>query len=285
MKITDLEALQAAGVDRGELARNAALTVSKMVFVDGFFHGDPHPGNFFIEAGGRLGIIDFGIVGSLDEGLRATLRRILLALDRRDPDRLAAALIAVQGPGGRVDRGALRDDLASLIDEYLGHGAGEFGVGDVIRSTLDVVRRHRLRIPRDLSLLLRTVLLEEGIVAGLDREFRLVEVLGPYVRRHVFTGVTASALLHRLQDAGVDLAELASDLPSQLRHALNILDDGGFDVHLRASELEPLMSRAERLGNRIVLSVLAAALIDAGTQLFGRFGRRGRHRVADMRFK
>jgi ubiquinone biosynthesis protein len=285
MKITDLEALQAAGVDRGELARNAALTVSKMVFVDGFFHGDPHPGNFFIEAGGRLGIIDFGIVGSLDEGLRATLRRILLALDRRDPDRLAAALIAVQGPSGRVDRGALRDDLASLIDEYLGHGAGEFGVGDVIRSTLDVVRRHRLRIPRDLSLLLRTVLLEEGIVAGLDREFRLVEVLGPYVRRHVFTGVTASALLHRLQDAGVDLAELASDLPSQLRHALNILDDGGFDVHLRASELEPLMSRAERLGNRIVLSVLAAALIDAGTQLFGRFGRRGRHRVADMRFK
>lgn len=285
MKITDVKALQAAGLDRRELAQNAALTVGKMVFVDGFFHGDPHPGNFFIEADGRLGIIDFGIVGSLDEGLRATLRRILLALDRRDPDRLAAALIAVQGPGGRVDRAALRDDLASLIDGYVDHRTGELGVGDLIGSMLDVVRRHRLRIPRDLSLLLRTVLLEEWIVAGLDREFRLVEALGPYVRRHLFTGVTASALLHRLQDAGVDLAELASDLPSHLRNALNILDDGGFDVHLRASELEPLVSRAERLGNRIALSVLAAALIDAGTQLLGRLGHRGRRRETGARFK
>jgi ubiquinone biosynthesis protein len=285
MKITDLAALQTAGVDRRELAQNAALTVGKMVFTDGFFHGDPHPGNFFVEADGRLGIIDFGIVGSLDEGLRATLRRILLALDRRDPDRLAAALIAVQGPSGRVDRVALRDDLASLIDGYVGRGAGELGVGGLIRSLLDVVRRHRLRIPRDLSLLLRTVLLEEGIVAGLDREFHLVEALGPYVRRHLFTGVTVPALLDRLQDAGVDLVELASDLPSQLRRALNVLDDGGFDVHLRASELEPLMSRAERLGNRIALSVLAAALIDAGTQLLGGVRQRRRRRVTGMRFK
>ena len=269
MKITDLEALQAAGVDRLKLAQNAALTVGKMVFVDGFFHGDPHPGNFFVEADGRLGIIDFGIVGSLDEGLRATVRRIVLALDRRDPDRLAAALIAIQGPGGAVDREALRDDLRSLIDAHLGEGAGELGGGGMIRSLLEVVRRHRLRIPRDLSLLLRTVLLEEGIVAGLDREFDLVEALEPYVRRHLFAGVSAPALLHRLQDAGVDLAELASDLPGQLRQALRILDDGGFDVHLRASELEPLMSRAERLGNRIALSVLAAALIDAGAQVLG----------------
>jgi ubiquinone biosynthesis protein len=285
MKITDVTALQAAGVDLRELARNAALTVGKMVFVDGFFHGDPHPGNFFIEAEGRLGIIDFGIVGSLDEGLRTTLRRILLALDRRDADRLAAALIAVQDPGGRVDRAALRDDLASLIDGYVDHRTGEPGVGALIGSMLDVVRRHRLRIPRDLSLLLRTVLLEEWIVAGLDREFRLVEALGPYVRRHLFTGVTASALLHRLQDTGVDLAELASDLPSHLRNALNILDDGGFDLHLRTSELEPLVSRAERLGNRIALSVLAAALIDAGSQLLGRVGDRGRRRATGARFK
>jgi ubiquinone biosynthesis protein len=285
MKITDLEALQAAGVDRLRLAQNAAMMVGKMVFVDGFFHGDPHPGNFFVEADGRLGIIDFGIVGSLDESLRAAVRRILLALGRRDADRLASALIALQGGGGQVDRASLRDDLAPLIDGYVARGAGELGAGGVMRSMLDVVRRHRLRIPRDLSLLLRTVLLEEGIVIGLDREFDLVEALGPYVRRHLFAGVSASALLHRFQDASIDLAELASDLPGQLRRALKILDDGGFDVHLRASELEPLMTRAERLGNRIALSVLAAALIDAGTQLLGRDRDRRRRRRAGTRSK
>jgi ubiquinone biosynthesis protein len=284
MKITDLEALRAAAVDRRELARNAALTMGKMIFVDGFFHGDPHPGNFFVEGDGRLGIIDFGIVGTLDDGLRAKLGRILLALDRRDPDRLAAALIAARVSGERIDRGALRDDLASLIDTYVGPGVGELSLGGLIGSMLDVVRRHRLRIPRDMSLLLRTVWVEEGIVVQLDQEFRPIEVLGPYARAHLFTGVTVSALFDRLQDAGVDLADFVGDLPGHLRRALDVIDEGGFDVHLRASELEPLMARAERLGNRIALSVLAAALIDAGTQLLARTRHRGRRRAAGARF-
>jgi ubiquinone biosynthesis protein len=276
MKVSDVEALDAAGIDRRELARNAALAIGKMVFVDGFFHGDPHPGNFFVEDGGRLGIIDFGIVGALDDALRAKVRRILLALDRRDADRLAAALIAVQVSGERIDRGALRDDLASLVEAYVGRDASELRLGGLVRSMLDVVRRHRLRIPRDLSLLLRTVLLEEGVVQQLDGEFRLVEVLGPYARRHLFTGVSVPAVFDRLQGIGVDLVELVSDLPNEMRRVLDVIDDGGFEVHLRASELEPLMSRAERLGNRIALAVLAAAAIDAGTQVFSRTRRRRR---------
>jgi ubiquinone biosynthesis protein len=279
MKVSDLEALHAAGVDRPALARTAALAIGKMVFVDGFFHGDPHPGNFFVEAGGRLGIIDFGIVGTLDDALRGKVGRILLALDRRDPNRLAAALIAVQVSSERVDRGALRDDLASVIDAYVGRSVGELRLGGLVGSMLDVVRRHRLRIPRDLSLLLRTVLLEEGIVQELDQEFRLVEVLGPYARRHLFARPSMPAVVERLQEAGLDLVDLVNDLPGHVRRAFEIVDDGGFDVHLRASELEPLMSRAERLGNRIALSVLAAAVIDAGAQLLSRtHSRRRRHR-------
>jgi len=279
IKITDVEALEAAGIDRAELAGKAAMTMGKMVFVDGFFHGDPHPGNFFVEIGGRLGIIDFGIVGSLDDGLRATTRRILLALYRRDPDRLAAALIGARGTGEPVDREALRDDLAKLIDGYVGRGAGELAVGGLIRAMLDVLRRQRLRLPRDLSLLFRTVLLEEGLVADLDPAFRLVDSLAPYARRQLLAGLTVPAMLDRLRDAGADLVDVVEDLPGDLRRGLNVLEDGGFDVHLRASELEPLMSRAERLGNRIALSVIVAALINAGAQAYGisrrHRGRRG----------
>jgi ubiquinone biosynthesis protein len=199
------------------------MTMGKMVFVDGFFHGDPHPGNFFVETGGRLGIIDFGIVGSLDDGLRATTRRILLALYRRDPDRLAAALIGARGTGEPVDRAALRDDLAKLIDGYVGRGAGELAVGGLIRAMLDVLRRQRLRLPRDLSLLFRTVLLEEGLVADLDPAFRLVDSLAPYARRQLLAGLTVPAMVDRLRDAGADLVDLVEDLPGDLRRGLNVL--------------------------------------------------------------
>jgi ubiquinone biosynthesis protein len=70
----------------------------------------------------------------------------------------------------------------------------------------------------------------------------------------------------------VDFAELLSDLPDHVHRALNVLEDGGFDVHLRAAELEPIMARAERLGNRIAVSVLLAATIDAVAQIAGRAG-------------
>src|SRR6202012_2644069 len=112
---------------------------------------------------------------------------------------------------GPIDRGALRDDLAALIDEYVGVGAGELALGGLVRALLGVVRPHRLRLPRDLSLLLRTVVLEEGLVAGLDRDFRLIDALAPYARAEVLNGVSLSALRERLQYAGADLAETLSD--------------------------------------------------------------------------
>jgi ubiquinone biosynthesis protein len=282
MKVTDTGSLDAVGIDRHQLADSGVAAIAKMVFDDGFFHGDPHPGNFFVQDDGTLAIIDFGIVGSLEEGLRAKLRRALVALERRDPERLAAALIALRASSGPVDREALRNDLASLIDSYAGRSVSEIGLAGPIRAVLEVARRHRLRIPRDLSLLLRTILLAEGIVEQLDPAFRLVEALEPYARRQAFAAVTWPGIVRRLQNAGVDLAELVEDLPEIARRAASVLEEGGFDLHLRTADLEPLLARAERLGNRIAVSVLAAAAIDAIAQLAGRAGRarggRGRGR-------
>ena len=278
MKISDHDGLQRAGIDPRELARQAAVTMGEMVFTHGFFHGDPHPGNFFVEPGGRLGLIDFGIVGTIDEALRGKVRRVLLALESRDAGRLASAFIALHGRGAQVDRQALREDLAELIDQYVGAAIGELAMGGLIGSMLGTIRRHHLRIPRDLSLLLRTLLLEEGIVQMLDPSFNLVEALKPYARRSLFADMSMQQMLRRIQAAGLDLADFALEVPEQVRRVVDAIEDGGFDVHLRARELEPLLSRAERLGNRIAVSVLAAAVIDAATQLYARSRPRGRGR-------
>lgn len=276
MKVTDLDALDAAGIDRRTLAERAARISAKMVFEDGYFHGDPHPGNFFVEDGGRLGIIDFGIVGALDDTLRERLVSLLLAISRRDPNRLAAGLIALRASSGPVDRRGLRDDLAPLLDRYVGDAVGTVDLRRAIVETLEVARRHRLRVPRDLSLLLRTILLEEGIVEQLDPEFNFAQALGPYARRQLLAQLAPSALRRRLGLAGADLADLAIELPGELHRALGVLADGDFEVHLRASELEPMLARAERLGNRIAVSVLAAAAINAAVELLA--ARRSRHR-------
>jgi ubiquinone biosynthesis protein len=267
MKITDLTALDEAGLDRHALAERAALIVSKMVFEDGFFHADPHPGNFFVEPTGRVGIVDFGMVGNLDDRLREQLGRLLSGFLRRDPGRLADALLALGTSTVAVDRARLREDLGNLLARYFGRSIAEVSLRSVIGEILEVVRRHRLRAPRDLSLLFTVLIIAEGIVAELDPEFRFAEALAPYARRHLVSGMTPAGVLGRVEAFGVDLAELAVELPPRLNRISEAIETEGLEVHVRTDEMDALLSRIERLGNRVAASVLVAALIDGLVRL------------------
>jgi ubiquinone biosynthesis protein len=274
MKITDLAALDAAGLDRRGLAQRTAMITAKMIFEDGFFHADPHPGNFFIEPTGRVGIIDFGMVGSLDDRLREQLGRLLTAFVRRDPDRLAGALLTLGATTEPVDRARLREDLAALLSRYVGRSVSEIPLSRAIGDLLEIVRRHRLRVPRDLALLLTVIIIAEGLVAQLDPDFRFAEALAPYARRQLVAQLTPRAVARRLEQFGADLSELATDLPPRLSRILEAIDSDGLEVHLRTDEMDALLTRAERVGNRVAASVLAAALIDGLAQLAARRRRR-----------
>jgi ubiquinone biosynthesis protein len=268
IKITDLAALDQAGIDRQDLAKRATNVSAKMVFEDRFFHADPHPGNFFIQPGGGIGLIDFGMVGTLDSELRDRLARLMVALVRGNPDGLAAALLELGAATTRVDRERLRDELGELLGRYSGRAARELDFRFVSGEMLEIARRHRLRPPRDLVLLLKAFVMEEGMAKQLDPEFRLVEELTPYVYRYLAFQLSAAAVARRAGQAGVDVVELALDFPGQLHRILELAASGGLEVHLRTAELEQMVKRAERLGNRIAAAVLAAAVIDAVTELY-----------------
>ncbi|MBV8217969.1 MAG: AarF/ABC1/UbiB kinase family protein [Solirubrobacterales bacterium] len=259
VKVTDVATLDAAGVDRHELAQLAIRVVAKMVFDDGFFHADPHPGNFFVQPGGGLGLIDFGMVGTLDDHLRGGLAKLVVAFVRQDAYRLADALLSLGASTAPVDRGGLRDDLAGLMSRYTGRGLGDIELATVINDVEELMRRHRLRVPRDLALLLRAFVIYEGMAAELDPDFRLVTEMTPYAYRHLATELSPAAIARRVEQFGADLAGLTVGLPGQLRRALDVLGTGGFEVHLRMKDME----RAERVANRIAGSVLAAAVLDA----------------------
>jgi ubiquinone biosynthesis protein len=238
-----------------------------MVFEDGFFHADPHPGNFFIEPTGRVGLVDFGMVGSLDERSREQLGRVLSAFLRRDAGRMADALLALGATTGVVDRARLHEDLANLLGRYSGRSIGEISLRSAIGEILEIVRRHRLRIPCDLSLLFTMLIIAEGVVAEVDPEFRFAEALAPYARRHLVSGLTLAGVLRRVEEFGVDLAELAAELPARLNRISESIETGGLEIHVRTNEMDALLARIERLGNRVATSVLAATVINGLVRL------------------
>ncbi|MCC3293504.1 AarF/ABC1/UbiB kinase family protein [Arthrobacter sp. zg-Y411] len=261
MKVTDTKALDAAGIDRPALAVAAAGVEMQMVFDDGFFHADPHPGNLFVEPGGRVGLIDFGMVGEVDEKLRGQLSALFVGIVRKDPERMTNAIVRLNASGVRVDRVKLRMDLGPLIRMYSGRSLADAPVGSLITTGLGILRTHHIQLPREMALLLRMLIMTEGMGEVLDPDFRMGPTLAPYARRMTARQLNPVNYARRLGRAGAEALELGTELPDQVRRLIETLDFEGMEVHLRAEELLPLVIRLERVGNRLVAAIFASAFI------------------------
>jgi ubiquinone biosynthesis protein len=261
IKASDIAALDQRGIDRRALATRGTQVILRMIFEDGFFHADLHPGNFFIEADGRFGLIDFGMVGALDEATQEHLAGLVLAILDQDYDQLVEALLELGVTRQRVERHLLRRDLEHLIAPYYGQSIGEVDLTPLLNEALAIMRRHRLSLPPNLALLVKTIIITEGLGARLDPEFHLITVIAPYANQLLLRQYSPRRWLRRLGRAGKDLAWLGVEAPQQLRRLVGEIERGGLEIGMRPESFEPLIRRLERLANRIVLGILAAAFI------------------------
>ncbi|WP_159599600.1 ABC1 kinase family protein [Agromyces humi] len=261
LNVTDGAALDEAGVNRDLVARRGADIVLKMIFEDRFFHADLHPGNLFIQPDGTIALIDFGMVGVIDEELRDHLSRIFIAMVNGDAEMLTTALIQVSVTGASVDRRTLRDQLRTFVSRYRLQSVAQTPFARMIAELFVILRSNRVRLPREMILLFKALLLVESLAMRLDPDFRLGAALEPYAERLGWERLRASVVAKRFARASIDLSELALDLPGIARRLVDVADTTGIQVHLRAAELEPLVERAERIGNRLVAGMVGAALI------------------------
>ncbi|PYI65239.1 ABC transporter [Arthrobacter livingstonensis] len=260
LKIDDAEVLAMPVIDRNRLADQAAKAAVKMIFEDGFFHADPHPGNLFVESTGRIGLIDFGMVGEVGKELREHLGSLLLAFSYDDPDRICRSLLELSINRPAADRGLLRQDVLRFMQQYQGRQLGQIEISPLITQILAILRNHRLQLPSEMAMLTKMIFMTEGMGARLNPNFNLGAVVRPYAGRLAFERVIPRNFTRKLSRWGLDAADFGANLPDKLRRLLDTLDDG-VEVHLRAAELAPLMTRAERIGNRLVAGMMVAAFI------------------------
>ncbi|MBP2414825.1 ubiquinone biosynthesis protein [Arthrobacter stackebrandtii] len=259
-RIDDAQVASLPLADRDRLATTAAKAAAKMIFEDGFFHADPHPGNLFVESNGRIALIDFGMVGEVDEQLRQRLGTLLLAFSRNDPERISRALLGLSVNGAAPDRGRLRQDMAVFMKQYQGRSLGEIQLAPLIVEMLAILRNHHIQLPGSIALLAKMVIMTEGMGVGLNPGFNLGKVLKPYAGRLALERINPRKLPALLRQLGLDAAALGADMPERLERLLQQLDDG-LEVHLRTEEITPLVARAERIGNRLVAGLILAAFI------------------------
>lgn len=263
IKVTDSEGLDAAGIDRKAVANRSASIILKMIFEDGFFHADPHPGNFFIEENGRIGLIDYGQVGILDDLTRDRLIDLVLAVRSQDSHRVVDAIQDL-GMGKDIpDLDAFRRDLVRISFRYYGQVLGDIQLGSALNDAFDLARSHRLKIPTNLANLMKALLMAEGIGRHLDPEFSIAAVITPYAYKMVELRYSPTRREEKYAQAGLDTVWLATELPHIVRRVLADVEAGGLQVRLDQAGLDHMFRRLHRTANRIIFGIIAAASLNA----------------------
>jgi ubiquinone biosynthesis protein len=262
IKISKSDDLISAALDPTPLAGALARAFAKMVLIDGEYHGDPHPGNYFIEQNGTIGIVDFGRVGRIDSRLRWRLGRLLFAVLRRDPDRLTSALLAVQVGKAPIDRQSLREDLSDLMSRYEGESLSDIPITTAMKDIQEVVRGHNLNLGPDVTLLLAVVAMAEGLAKQLDPAFRFDDVLAEYVTGQVRSAESGAVVAELAEEFEMEADELTRKLLSQLQRLHALTAHHQIEDELSPTDVQRLDSRIERAGNRISMSLLVAAAIN-----------------------
>jgi len=263
IKVTDVEGLDRLGIRRRALAENGVRIFLRGVLELGFFHADPHPGNYFAQTDGGLAIVDFGMVGRVPEALRLRLLRAGLSAIREDPEGLAEELYALGVAGPRADRQAFLRDLDHMIGRYGGHSLRELSAAAVTRELTGIVFRHRLQLPSELALLFRVIVMSEGVGLRLDPDFHYLEFASPFLRERWEQHQSLPEMAGRLGRAAFDAAELGAELPRRGGRLMGRLERGELGLNVRHEGLESFANQFQRMTNRLALAIILAASVVA----------------------
>jgi ubiquinone biosynthesis protein len=283
-KICDGAAIEAAGLDRSEIAHRAARLLLTMILEHGFFHADPHAGNVFVETDGTIALIDFGMVGRVDAAARELLIQLMISITRNDAGLLADVLLQLGMASEHVDRNALRRDMQRLLARYLGTTLRDVKFSAMLGDLLEVIRRYHLRLQPDLALLVKTLGMSEGVAAQLYPAFDLMEVYAPLAEHLMREQFSLPRWTKQMALAGVDALEMGLGLPRQIHRILADIERGGFEINVQPSSFDPYLDRLEQLINRAILALLAATFTISAALLVAAYHPAGWDWAVDLLF-
>jgi len=259
--VDDVEAIRQLGLDPARVAVTGAKILLKQIFQHGFFHADPHPGNLRVLPGGVIAPLDYGMFGHLDARTRERISDLLIGLLAQDVDRVLKALDALAVRGEEVDPTSLRRDVADLVHAYGELTLDTIDLGALLRDLVSMIRGHRLRIPPDLVLLIRSLVLIEGTGRRLDPHFDIARVLEPFLRRLTLQRYHPIRLLRQATRAGEDLQRIATLLPDLLSQSLESIQRGELNVKFDLQGFERLVRQLTRASNTLAMGVVISGLL------------------------
>jgi len=240
-------------VDPRQVTRHGADMYLEMIFQHGFYHGDPHPGNLVVLPDGAIGLLDFGMVGRLDEQLREDIEDMLSAIVSQDSQQLTSLVMRVGAVPPGLDEAALSVDLSEFVVHYANQPVEAFDLAGALTEMIEIVQRYRIALPASMAMLIKVLVMLEGSARLLEPNFSLMELIQPYQKKMLRRRLSSARQMRKMRRIYSEVEQLAEILPRRLRDILQQIETGKFDVHLDHRGLEPSV-------NRLVLGMMTSAL-------------------------
>nr|WP_283761914.1 AarF/ABC1/UbiB kinase family protein [Roseofilum halophilum] len=288
IKISQYDALEAAGLDRKHLAQLGAKAYLMQILYSGFFHADPHPGNIAVSPDGSLIFYDFGMMGQIQAVTREKLLDTFFGISQKDGNRVMNSLIALGALAPTGDMGPVRRSIQYMLDHFMDQPFESQSVSEISDDLYEIAYDQPFRFPATFTFVMRAFSTLEGVGKGLDPEFNFMEVAKPFATELMNSGNGSAGndLLGELGRQATQMSNTALGLPRRLEDALDKLEQGDIRLRVRATESDRILRRissmslvntygilisgltiaaailisADQLGLAVILAVLAIAL-------------------------
>ncbi len=249
------------GTDEARLVLKHLLdAMVKMVLYDGFFHGDPHPGNILVHDDGRLVFIDFGLVGRLSAAQQDELISLILNVIAGDVDAISRTILRMGHPVGRVNLRAFRADVERIRDTYLLASLSDINVSRFVQEVMDAAQSHRIRLNPNYAVLTKSAMTIEGIMRTLYPDMDIMALGMPYARELAMRRFSAKKLVQSAVNTAVGFSGFVTQVPQQLDQVLMDLESGNLTITVRNESLDQMGTHLNTLGTRLFLGVIASGM-------------------------
>ncbi len=258
---SDREGMIRAGIDVKVLVGRGLQMFMKMVFVDGFFHGDLHPGNLLAQPNSEIALLDFGLVIRMSSRTKEHLAGLLLCLAREDYDAMVMHYLEMADPASNLNISKFQHDVANAVAPFVGLSLKQMPSGTVLWDLARIAARHNTPFPQDLIIFVKTLATFEGVGTRLDPDFNMMDQIEEFAGELLAELYSPKRFQEQALSIGRDVASLLRHAPIQTRKLLNAALEGQLRINVGSTELLKLSKSVDRTGSRLAVSIIVGALL------------------------
>lgn len=262
--IDDRKTLEEGGYDLREIASKLAENYIKQIVDDGFFHADPHPGNLRIRDG-KIIWIDFGMMGTLQRSDKDLMKKAVQAIGSNDTELMVDVILTLGVHDGRIDYTLFYDDMEIFMKKYIHMDLNEINLGDAIQEVFTIAHKHRISMPKGISMLARGLVTMESTMTLLDPKTNIIQIAAAHVSEHIFKKLDAKK---EAVNAGRKLYEAGKrtlDIPIQFSELMRMITKGRIKLNLEIMDSSVPLKTINHMVNKLVVGIVSCGLLMASS--------------------